>query len=227
VQSLPLPFLPTFCPCLFCLAVKPLRIGVCNLSLEAWAKLHECEPGVSPPPTTTLTSHPRSPLNVAAKFCPKSGCNNAPEEVVDLRDGILFWSEDSTWSDKDRFPNGKPTAGQNVSGMISCLSPCFSASFACQSRKTQPAEALLGHRDAGQQRVGLPNFLYPLSPHAQHKLVLPMIRGVGCTIATVCRSDLNFKSKAQGHFAAGMGPPSTHFLLMCPPTRSPSPSVGA
>lgn len=84
------------------------------------------------PPTATPTSPPRSQLNVAARFCPTSGCTNAPEAAVDERDGLLFWSEDSTWSNKERFPNGKPVAGENVSGPSAAMS-CSPASFACQA----------------------------------------------------------------------------------------------
>ena len=55
-------------------------------------------------------------LTAEAKICPVGGCSNAPDEVVDVRDGILLWSDPDTWSNAELFPNGKPTAGQNVSG---------------------------------------------------------------------------------------------------------------
>lgn len=48
-------------------------------------------------------------LRVAALACPDGGCNSLPEDTVDVRAGLLLWSNSSIW------PGGiKPVAGQNV-----------------------------------------------------------------------------------------------------------------
>ena len=59
-------------------------------------------------------------LTAEAKLCPPEGCSNEPEEVVDVREGILLWSESDTWSDEELFPNGKPRPGDNVSPCTAC-----------------------------------------------------------------------------------------------------------
>lgn len=45
--------------------------------------------------------------------CPDAGCNTIPPEVVDVRDGILRWSDNVTWESASP-PMRKPLAGDNV-----------------------------------------------------------------------------------------------------------------
>ncbi len=48
-------------------------------------------------------------LQVSALDCPVGGCNSIPEEVVDIRSDVLYWSNASTWD-----PLPMPMAGDNV-----------------------------------------------------------------------------------------------------------------
>ncbi|GIL53442.1 hypothetical protein Vafri_9024 [Volvox africanus] len=52
-------------------------------------------------------------LDMEAYACPDEGCSNVPEAVVDLRDGILYWSNFSTWNTSVTNFH-KPEAGDNV-----------------------------------------------------------------------------------------------------------------
>ncbi|GIM05166.1 hypothetical protein Vretimale_9611 [Volvox reticuliferus] len=52
-------------------------------------------------------------LDMQAYDCPEEGCNNIPEAIVDLRDGILYWSNFSTWNTSITNFH-KPEAGENV-----------------------------------------------------------------------------------------------------------------
>lgn len=58
----------------------------------------------------------RRALSMRANLCPPGGCTNAPKAEVDIRRGTLLWSDPATWSDRSRFPRGKPRAGDNVRG---------------------------------------------------------------------------------------------------------------
>ena len=50
-------------------------------------------------------------LAVHAQDCPDNACTNNPSTVVDVRAGILLWSNPATWSSR---PGGAPLAGDNV-----------------------------------------------------------------------------------------------------------------
>ncbi|GIL91633.1 hypothetical protein Vretifemale_19242 [Volvox reticuliferus] len=52
-------------------------------------------------------------LDMQAYDCPVGGCRNVPNATVDLRDGILYWSNFSTW-DTSATNFHKPEAGENV-----------------------------------------------------------------------------------------------------------------
>jgi hypothetical protein len=49
--------------------------------------------------------------NVRSYDCPASGCASIPETVVEVRDGVLRWSDPATWTTR---PGGKPAAWDNV-----------------------------------------------------------------------------------------------------------------
>ncbi|KXZ49223.1 hypothetical protein GPECTOR_22g814 [Gonium pectorale] len=50
-------------------------------------------------------------LAVAAQACPAQGCGYVPPEVIETREGTLYWSDAATWASR---PGGKPVEGDNV-----------------------------------------------------------------------------------------------------------------
>ncbi|GAX81123.1 hypothetical protein CEUSTIGMA_g8557.t1 [Chlamydomonas eustigma] len=50
-------------------------------------------------------------IPVVEDNCPPGGCNNNPTLQVDIRNGTLYWSQNSTWVNR---PGGAPVTGDNV-----------------------------------------------------------------------------------------------------------------
>lgn len=49
-------------------------------------------------------------LQVKSFVCADDGCNSLPEEQVDVRGGVLRWSDNATWAGAEP-PRAKPAAG--------------------------------------------------------------------------------------------------------------------
>jgi hypothetical protein len=63
--------------------------------------------------TVNIAGSSQSALNVGTQLCPIEGCNVLGGPVVDVRQGILYWSDPATWA-VPPFNGVKPQLGQNV-----------------------------------------------------------------------------------------------------------------
>ncbi len=91
-----------------------------------------------------------SSFSWASWDCPEAGCSSLPDTVIDVRVGVLRWSDANTWKDRT---GGKPKAGENVTiPQVRCARPpplpSRCAPSACPSpeaRETLEAHCAWGH----------------------------------------------------------------------------------